>query len=55
MTPAAGFGQDACLLHLAIKLTQRGFKGGFGIDNNLAHRHYQRDLLEPERWRSRGW
>lgn len=29
--------ENTGLLHLAIKLFQRGFKGAVGIDNNLAH------------------
>jgi hypothetical protein len=45
VTPSPGLGENTCLLHFAVKLTQGGLKRTIGVNNNLTHLAYQRDLL----------
>ena len=46
MTAAARLGENTRLLYFAIKLFERTLERTIRVHNNLAHQHYQRDLLE---------
>jgi hypothetical protein len=49
VSAAPRLGQNAGLLYFAVELFQRYIERTVGIDNNLAHSGYQRDLPLPER------
>lgn len=55
MLAAAGLGQDTFLLHFAAELFECDLKRAVGVNNDLRHGGYQRDLPEPVRCPLRGW